>query len=104
MSREEQLLKSSNEGLENAPWFCDLYKKASVEKGSSILQGPLVVNGDKDVEGEFQKESDDKGSLFMMEWSPWSKEELLFDGSILGFPVDNGLSLKWRNGIIQRNI
>lgn len=44
MSIEEELFKCSNEVLENASWFCDLYKKEPVEKGSRVLRGELVVN------------------------------------------------------------
>lgn len=40
----EELFKCGNKVLENAPWFCDLYKKEPVEKGSSVLLGKLVVN------------------------------------------------------------
>lgn len=47
MNVEEQLFKSSSKALS----FCDLYKKAFVEKGSNGLWGKLVVN-----QGEVEEE------------------------------------------------
>lgn len=48
-------------------------KKASVEKGSSILPGKLVVNQDKEVEEEFQS--------LMMKWG--LLESLMMKGGLL---------------------
>ena len=75
MNREQEF-KSSNKGLEHASWSVIHTEKASVEKGS-VLQGKLIVNQDKEEEGEIHKESDDKREC-VMEWRSIEQRGITF--------------------------
>lgn len=65
-----------------------------MEKGS-VLQGKLIVNQDKEVEGEHQEESDDKRE-FVMEWRfHGAKGNHFLVGMCWGLAVDKG---SWGGG------
>lgn len=72
-----------------------------MEKGS-VLQGKLIVNQDKEVEGELQKESDDKRE-FVMEWRfHGAKRSHFLVEMCWGLAVDSRF-LGWWNSVGEMN-